>query len=106
MVFYLFRIVGYISKRLGRTAASAVGGGFFLLQAAHQSGYLTINWKKVNRDVRSAQDLVEKKIKQKSDSILPFTRRVSNVLQSSMFFDNSDANLLIFYFLGNILFYG
>ncbi|XP_004227142.2 FUN14 domain-containing protein 1B-like [Ciona intestinalis] len=48
-------VVGYLFKKVGRVVASAVGGGLLIMQVAHQTGYVTINWRKVNRDANRAQ---------------------------------------------------
>uniref|UniRef100_A0A8C6UST6 FUN14 domain containing 1 n=1 Tax=Neogobius melanostomus TaxID=47308 RepID=A0A8C6UST6_9GOBI len=42
---------GYLFQRVGKIAATAVGGGFLLLQIANHTGYVQINWKKVEKDV-------------------------------------------------------
>nr|XP_033801344.1 FUN14 domain-containing protein 2 [Geotrypetes seraphini] len=46
---------GYLFQKVGKLAATAVGGGFFLLQIANHSGYVKVNWKQVNRDVNKAK---------------------------------------------------
>uniref|UniRef100_H2YD22 FUN14 domain-containing protein 1 n=1 Tax=Ciona savignyi TaxID=51511 RepID=H2YD22_CIOSA len=47
-------VVGYLFKKVGRMVASAVGGGMLILRVAHQTGYVDINWRKVNRDANRA----------------------------------------------------
>lgn len=54
---------GYLFQKVGKLAASAVGGGFFLIQIAHHTGYITIDWKRVERDVNKAK----KQLKLNSD---------------------------------------
>ncbi|TTC00264.1 FUN14 domain-containing protein 1 [Bagarius yarrelli] len=46
---------GYLFQKVGKVAASAVGGGFFLLQIANHTGYITVDWKRVERDVNKAK---------------------------------------------------
>ncbi|XP_048853789.1 FUN14 domain-containing protein 2 [Brienomyrus brachyistius] len=46
---------GYLFQRVGKLAASAVGGGFFLLQIANHTGYIKVDWKRVERDVNKAK---------------------------------------------------
>uniref|UniRef100_A0A8C2DHP0 FUN14 domain-containing protein 2 n=1 Tax=Cyprinus carpio TaxID=7962 RepID=A0A8C2DHP0_CYPCA len=54
---------GYLFQKVGKLAASAVGGGFFLLQIAHHTGYIKIDWKRVEQDVNKAK----KQLKLNSD---------------------------------------
>ncbi|KFP81865.1 FUN14 domain-containing protein 1, partial [Apaloderma vittatum] len=46
---------GFIFQKVGKLAATAVGGGFFLLQIANHTGYIKIDWKLVERDVNKAK---------------------------------------------------
>ncbi|XP_018607814.1 FUN14 domain-containing protein 2 [Scleropages formosus] len=46
---------GYLFQKVGKLAASAVGGGFFLLQIANHTGYIKVDWKRVERDVNKAK---------------------------------------------------
>ncbi|KAK9955866.1 hypothetical protein ABG768_015713 [Culter alburnus] len=46
---------GYLFQKVGKLAASAVGGGFFLLQIAHHTGYIKVDWKRVEQDVNKAK---------------------------------------------------
>ncbi|XP_053129536.1 FUN14 domain-containing protein 2 [Hemicordylus capensis] len=47
---------GFIFQKVGKLAATAVGGGFFLLQMANHTGYIKIDWKMVERDVSKAKE--------------------------------------------------
>ncbi|KAJ8246908.1 hypothetical protein GJAV_G00256680 [Gymnothorax javanicus] len=46
---------GFMFRKVGKLAASAVGGGFFLLQMANHTGYITVDWKRVEQDVNKAK---------------------------------------------------
>uniref|UniRef100_A0A8C4TWF2 FUN14 domain-containing protein 2 n=1 Tax=Falco tinnunculus TaxID=100819 RepID=A0A8C4TWF2_FALTI len=46
---------GFIFQKVGKLAATAVGGGFFLLQIANHTGYIKVDWKLVERDVNKAK---------------------------------------------------
>ena len=35
---------GFIFQKVGKLAATAVGGGYFLLQLANHTGFIEINW--------------------------------------------------------------
>nr|XP_008119334.2 PREDICTED: FUN14 domain-containing protein 2 [Anolis carolinensis] len=47
---------GFIFQKVGKLAATAVGGGFFLLQVANHTGYIKVDWKMVERDVNKAKE--------------------------------------------------
>ncbi|KAF7709476.1 FUN14 domain-containing protein 1 [Silurus meridionalis] len=52
---------GYLFQKVGKIAATAVGGGFLLLQIANHSGYVQVDWKKVKKDVNKAKKHLKKK---------------------------------------------
>uniref|UniRef100_A0A3B3RFV1 FUN14 domain containing 1 n=2 Tax=Paramormyrops kingsleyae TaxID=1676925 RepID=A0A3B3RFV1_9TELE len=58
---------GYLFQRVGKIAATAVGGGFLLLQIANHSGYVQVDWKKVEKDVNKAK----KRLKKRADKAAP-----------------------------------
>ncbi|KAJ8981478.1 hypothetical protein NQ317_007004 [Molorchus minor] len=55
-------VTGFLSMRVGKTAALALGGGIILLQIANEKGYIRINWDKVNKNLDKVADKVEEKI--------------------------------------------
>ncbi|XP_046992329.1 FUN14 domain-containing protein 1-like [Schistocerca americana] len=52
---------GFVTMKVGKAAAVAVGGGIILLQIANHKGYLKINWDKVHKEVDKLADKVEEK---------------------------------------------
>ncbi|XP_075429229.1 FUN14 domain-containing protein 2 isoform X1 [Ascaphus truei] len=57
---------GFLFNKVGKLAATAVGGGFFLLQIAHHTGYVHVDWKRLEKDVNTAKEQLKiqsKKIK-------------------------------------------
>ncbi|RLV98378.1 hypothetical protein DV515_00010828 [Chloebia gouldiae] len=46
---------GFIFQKVGKLAATAVGGGFFLLQIANHTGYIKVDWNLVQRDMNKAK---------------------------------------------------
>ncbi|RXN28462.1 FUN14 domain-containing 2 [Labeo rohita] len=68
---------GYLFQKVGKLAASAVGGGFFLLQIAHHTGYIKIDWKRVEQDVNKAK----KQLKLNSDKPTKEVRTKFNEVQ-------------------------
>ncbi|KAL0985419.1 hypothetical protein UPYG_G00156650 [Umbra pygmaea] len=82
---------GYIFKKVGRIAATTVGGGFLLLQIANRSGYVQVDWKKVEKDVNNAK----RHLKKKADMAVPELNSIidqstefvkTNVIMTSGFF--------------------
>lgn len=53
---------GYITMKVGKMAAIAVGGGIILLQVANQQGYIQIDWNKINKKVDKVTDKVEEAV--------------------------------------------
>jgi len=44
-------LTGFLAMKVGKAAATAIGGGIILLQIANYKGYININWNRLNRDV-------------------------------------------------------
>lgn len=51
---------GYLFQKVGKVAATAVGGGLLMLQIAHNSGYIQVDWKRVEKDVNKAKKQLKK----------------------------------------------
>ena len=47
---------GFIFQKVGKLAATAVGGGFFLLQLANHTGYIKVDWQCVEKDMKKAKE--------------------------------------------------
>ncbi|XP_067401256.1 FUN14 domain-containing protein 1 isoform X1 [Emydura macquarii macquarii] len=52
---------GFLFQKVGKLAATAVGGGFLLLQIASHSGYVQVDWKRVEKDVNKAKRQIKKR---------------------------------------------
>ncbi|KAL6267260.1 hypothetical protein P5V15_000334 [Pogonomyrmex californicus] len=55
-------VTGFITMKIGKVAACAVGGGIIMLQIAAHQGYININWDKVMTKAEKISDKVEEKI--------------------------------------------
>ncbi|KAJ8266919.1 hypothetical protein GJAV_G00136170 [Gymnothorax javanicus] len=73
---------GYLCQKVGKLAASAVGGGFLLLQIANHTGYITVNWKRVERDVNKAKSQLKlnterppKEVRTKAQEVQTFVKK-------------------------------
>lgn len=71
---------GYLAMRVAKTTAFAVGGGIILLQIANETGFVKVNWKKLNRNLEKVADRVENELvnshnkKSISDRIIDFLK--------------------------------
>uniref|UniRef100_A0A1A8LCG5 FUN14 domain containing 1 n=1 Tax=Nothobranchius pienaari TaxID=704102 RepID=A0A1A8LCG5_9TELE len=77
---------GYVFQRVGKIAATAVGGGFLLLQIANHSGYVQVDWKKVEKDVNKAKKHLKKKADKAAPEINTFIEEVKVSGTKSCFF--------------------
>ena len=57
-----FRATGFMTMKVGKVAAFAVGGGIIMLQIAANQGYIKINWDKIQKKADKIADKVEEKI--------------------------------------------
>jgi FUN14 domain-containing protein 1 len=53
-------LTGFLAMKVGKAAATAIGGGILLLQIAKYNGYIDINWTRVNKDMENAQRKLQK----------------------------------------------
>ncbi|XP_054851792.1 FUN14 domain-containing protein 2 [Eublepharis macularius] len=93
---------GFIFQKVGKLAATAVGGGFFLLQfnnippsstIANHTGYIKVDWQMVERDVSKAKEQLKfhssptnqlaPEVKSQVDEVISFLKK--NVLLTGGF---------------------
>ncbi|XP_059616380.1 FUN14 domain-containing protein 1-like [Phlebotomus argentipes] len=55
-------LTGFVTVRVGRLVAVAVGGSIILLQIANEQGYIKVNWGKVNSKMDKIADKVEEAV--------------------------------------------
>ncbi|XP_056633451.1 FUN14 domain-containing protein 2-like isoform X2 [Diorhabda sublineata] len=73
-------ITGFVTMKVGKTAALALGGGIILLQVANEKGYIRINWNKINKNLDKVVDKVEEQITGESSS---WTDKVMNFARNN-----------------------
>uniref|UniRef100_A0A336MKQ7 CSON002555 protein n=1 Tax=Culicoides sonorensis TaxID=179676 RepID=A0A336MKQ7_CULSO len=66
---------GYVTMKVGKAAALAVGGGIILLQLAHQQGYITVDWNKVTRKFDKVSDKVTEAVTKEKPGLLDKAER-------------------------------
>ncbi|XP_038603593.1 FUN14 domain-containing protein 2 [Tachyglossus aculeatus] len=82
---------GFIFQKVGKLAATAVGGGFFLLQIANHSGYIKVDWQRVEKDMKKAKaqlkirqsNQLPTEVKSKAEEVVSFVKK--NVLVAGGF---------------------
>ncbi|CAL8288959.1 unnamed protein product [Lota lota] len=75
---------GYLFQKVGKIAATAVGGGFLLLQIANHSGYVQVDWKKVEKDVNKAKRHLKKKAKKAAPEINSFIEEAADFIKRNI----------------------
>ncbi|XP_073671326.1 FUN14 domain-containing protein 1-like isoform X1 [Paramisgurnus dabryanus] len=75
---------GYLFQRVGKVAATAIGGGFLLLQIANHSGYVQVNWKKVEKDVNKAKRHLKKKANKAAPEISTFIEEATESVKKNL----------------------
>lgn len=66
---------GFVCGKFGRVAATAVGGTAICLQLAQKYGYVTIDWKKVDKDVAKVRKELEKKAESEAPQLVQNVRQ-------------------------------
>ena len=61
-------VSGYVMMKVGKAAATAIGGSLILLQIAHHKGYVTVDWNRMANDTSSFSDRLKDKLRMKSKS--------------------------------------
>ncbi|XP_054574347.1 FUN14 domain-containing protein 2-like [Eptesicus fuscus] len=82
---------GFIFQKVGKLAATAVGGGFFLLQLANHAEYIKIDWQQVEKDMKKAKEHLKAQrsthipmeVKSKAEEIALFVK--TNILLAGGF---------------------
>ena len=55
-------MTGFVTMKVGKIAAFAVGGGIIMLQIAAHQGYIKVNWDKIQKKAEKISDKVEEKV--------------------------------------------
>uniref|UniRef100_A0A8C9Q729 FUN14 domain-containing protein 2 n=1 Tax=Spermophilus dauricus TaxID=99837 RepID=A0A8C9Q729_SPEDA len=79
---------GFIFQKVGKLAATTVGGGFFLLQLANYTGYIKVDWQRVEKDMKKLKihksNQIPTEVKSKAEEVVSFVKK--NVLVTGGFF--------------------
>jgi len=61
-------LTGWVTMKVGKMAATALGGTLLVMQIAHHKGYIKVNWNKMTDDSASVADKIKDKLRLKSRS--------------------------------------
>jgi uncharacterized membrane protein (Fun14 family) len=73
-------LTGFTLVKFGRYAGFSMGASILLLQLGHHYGYISIDWKNVNRDLKKAKAEVEK---QANDHLPDLSARIQNGIKEN-----------------------
>ncbi|XP_053425124.1 FUN14 domain-containing protein 2-like [Nycticebus coucang] len=82
----------FIFQKVGKLAATAVGGGFLLLQLVNHTGCIKVDWQRVEKDMKEAKEQLKVRksnqipteVKSKTEEVVSFVKK--NVLVTGGFF--------------------
>lgn len=75
------RLTGFVTMKVGKVAACAVGGGIIILQIAAHQGYIKINWDKIQKKAEKITDKVEEKVTGEGPKLLDKVKFLIYVLE-------------------------
>ncbi|XP_071949506.1 FUN14 domain-containing protein 1-like [Antedon mediterranea] len=55
-------LAGHLFQKVGKLAATAVGGGFLLMLLAHHGGYIKVDWEKFEKDMGKTKTRVTREM--------------------------------------------
>ncbi len=61
-------LTGYLTMKVGRMAATAVGGSLIILQVAHHKGYVKVDWGRLSGDSSGAVSRLRDRLRNRSRS--------------------------------------
>lgn len=77
----MYRLTGFVTMKVGKIAACAVGGGIIILQIAAHQGYIKINWDKIQKKAEKLSDKVEEKVTGEGPRLMDKVKFLIYILQ-------------------------
>ncbi|KAJ8030956.1 FUN14 domain-containing protein 1 [Holothuria leucospilota] len=84
-------VAGYLFQKVGKLAATAVGGGFFIILVGHQTGYLRIDWKRVEKDVGKTQSRLAAEAEKRLPQVSGIFQQGKELLKKNVILSSSFA---------------
>ncbi|XP_033208721.1 FUN14 domain-containing protein 1 isoform X2 [Belonocnema kinseyi] len=79
-------MTGFLTMKVGKMAAFAVGGGIIILQIAAHQGYIKINWDQIQKKADKIADKVEERVTGEGPKLLD---KVGNWWRTNSFLGTS-----------------
>ncbi|VDH99007.1 FUN14 domain-containing protein 1-like isoform X1 [Mytilus galloprovincialis] len=73
---------GFVFVRVGKVAAGTLGVSFLLLQVAQHQGYININYKAIQSEIKKTKDVINKEANRHYPGVVENAKRF---LQKNMF---------------------
>lgn len=73
-------LTGLTVVKFGRSTGFSLGASILLIQLGHHYGYINIDWKNVNRDLKKAKEEVEK---QAGNHIPHLSKRIQDCIKNN-----------------------
>ncbi|XP_052215032.1 FUN14 domain-containing protein 1-like isoform X2 [Dreissena polymorpha] len=81
-------VTGYVSVKVGKTAAIGLGCTFLLIRLAQHQGYININWRRVNQHMDEARRTLEREAVRQYPQMMD---KAKKFVQENMFLATSFA---------------
>ncbi|XP_006144355.1 A-kinase anchoring protein 7 isoform X2 [Tupaia chinensis] len=75
---------GFVFQKVGKLSATAVGGGFLLLQIASHSGCVQIHWKRAEKDANKAQRQIKKRANKAAPEINNIIKEATEFIRQNI----------------------
>ncbi|XP_038050157.1 FUN14 domain-containing protein 1-like [Patiria miniata] len=72
-------VAGYLFQKVGKAAATAVGGGLLVVLIGYHTGHIKINWKQFEKDINKTKAKVESQVQQNASYISTFAHQVKQL---------------------------
>ncbi|XP_071798653.1 FUN14 domain-containing protein 1-like [Asterias amurensis] len=77
-------IAGYLFQKVGKVAATAVGGGLIVVLLGYHTGHLKINWTKFETDVSKTKQKMQDQVVQNSSYIRKFSDQIKQLARKNL----------------------
>ncbi|CAG2257852.1 FUNDC1 [Mytilus edulis] len=81
-VIVFYRCTGFVFVRFGKVAAGTLGVSLLLLQVAQHQGYIKINYKAIQSEIKKTKDVINKEANRHYPGVVENAKRF---LQKNMF---------------------
>ncbi|XP_072035163.1 FUN14 domain-containing protein 1-like [Amphiura filiformis] len=84
-------VAGYVCQKVGKAAATAVGGGFLLILLGHHAGYVKVNWKRFEKDVDKVKKDATEEMEKRATMIQGIIDQTKELARKNIFISSGFA---------------